>query len=280
MARPLRIEFPGAIHHVTGRGNGRQWIFRDDEDRQGFLDLLGAVAKRLDWRVAAWCLMGNHYHLAIETQAPNLSRGMRQLAGVYTQRFNRRHRRPGHLFQGRFKAILVQDDPYYLEVCRYVVLNPLRARLVAEPGDWAWSSYRATAGIKGGPVWFDPGRLLAALAPQGGRARQAYRRFVEAGRREPLWDRMIHPAILGDEAFVAAALSRLPKGGSEIPARLRRATARPLAEFFAGGRDRDAAIRQAWATGDYSLAQIGAAAGLHYSRVSRIANARADPPED
>src|SRR4030042_5793823 len=127
MARPLRIEFPGAVYHVTSRGNARQTIFIDDEDRGGFLDLLSIVVERFNWICHAYCLMGNHYHLLIETPDGNLSKGMRELNGIYTQHFNRRHGRVGHVFQGRFKAILVEKDSYLLELCRYIVLNPVRA---------------------------------------------------------------------------------------------------------------------------------------------------------
>jgi len=128
MARPLRIEFPGAVYHVTSRGNARRKIYRDDEDREAFLATLAWVAERFGWRCHAYCLMDNHFHLLLETPQPNLSRGMRQLNGVYTQSFNRRHRKAGHLFQGRFKAILAEKDSYLLELARYIVLNPVRTR--------------------------------------------------------------------------------------------------------------------------------------------------------
>ena len=142
MARPLRIEFPGALYHVTSRGNARQRVFRDDEDRETFLATLAWVVARFRWRCHAYCLMDNHIHLLIDTPQPNLSRGMRQLNGVYTQRFNRRHRRVGHLFQGRFQAILVEKEGYLLELARYIVLNPVRAKMVKTPERYPWSSYR------------------------------------------------------------------------------------------------------------------------------------------
>ena len=140
MARPLRIEFPGAVYHVTSRGNERKAIFRDDQDRKTFLDTLKDVTRRYNWLCHAYCLMDNHYHLLIDTPNGNLSIGMRQLNGVYTQGFNKRHGRVGHLFQGRFKAVLVQKDNHLLEACRYVVLNPVRAERVQRPEEWIWSS--------------------------------------------------------------------------------------------------------------------------------------------
>ena len=133
MARPLRIEYPGAVYHVTSRGNARKKIFLDDIDRDEFLATLGWVVERFGWGCHAYCLMDNHFHLLIETPKPNLSLGMRQLNGVYTQRFNRRHKRVGHLFQGRFKAILVERDSYLLELARYIVLNPVRIPIGDRP---------------------------------------------------------------------------------------------------------------------------------------------------
>ena len=140
MARPLRIEFPGALYHVTARGNARADIYLSDGDRAAFLALLARTLDRFGWLCHAYCVMSNHYHLLIETPRANLSRGMRHLNGVYTQSFNRIHGRVGHVFQGRYKAILVEQDAHLLELCRYVVLNPVRARLVARAGDWRWSS--------------------------------------------------------------------------------------------------------------------------------------------
>src|SRR4030066_2354760 len=126
MARPLRIEYPGAVYHITSRGNEKKLIFKDERDPEILLDTLSQVDKRYNWLCHAYCLMNNHYHLIIETPDGNLSSGMRQLNGVYTQAFNRQHNRVGHLFQGRYKAILIQKDSHLLEVCRYVVLNPVR----------------------------------------------------------------------------------------------------------------------------------------------------------
>ncbi len=151
MSRPIRIEFPNALYHVTSRGVRREDIFDDDDDRRAFLKTLGDVVGQFNWLCYAWCLMDNHYHLLIQTPDGNLSKGMRQLNGVYTQLSNRRHRRVGHLFQGRFKAILVDSDGHLLELARYVVLNPVRARMVKRATDWEWSSYRASLGIAPAP---------------------------------------------------------------------------------------------------------------------------------
>ena len=146
MSRPVRIQFEGALYHVTSRGDRREPIYEDNDDRSAFLDILGEVSETFNWICHAYCLMTNHYHLVIETPDGNLSKGMRQLNGVYTQASNRRHKRTGHLFQGRYKAILVDADAYLLELTRYVVLNPVRAGMVDEPGNWPWSSYQAMIG--------------------------------------------------------------------------------------------------------------------------------------
>ena len=164
MARPLRIEFAGALYHVTSRGDGQEAIYLDDVDREAFDAVLAEVCERFNWAIHAGCQMTNHYHLLIETPDANLSAGMRQLNGLYTQRFNRRHARVGHVFQGRYKAILVQKETYLLELARYIVLNPVRARMVRAPKDWSWSSYRATAALASPPPWLHQ-------APRGPRYR-------------------------------------------------------------------------------------------------------------
>ena len=130
MARPLRIEYAGALYHVTARGNAQGDIYLCDDDRLEFLSLLANGCQRHEWLCHAYCLMDNHYHLLIETQAATLSKGMKYLNGTYTQAFNRRHKRVGHVFQGRYKAVLVEKEAYLVELSRYIVLNPVRARMV------------------------------------------------------------------------------------------------------------------------------------------------------
>jgi putative transposase len=153
MARPLRVEFDGALYHVTSRGNAREDIFDGDGDRKAFLEILGKVVNRFNWLCHAYCLMDNHYHLVIETPEANLSKGMRQLNGIYTQVYNRRQRTVGHVFQGRYKAILIQKESHLLEVCRYVVLNPVRVKATKRVEQWKWSSYGVTAGFGKNPPW-------------------------------------------------------------------------------------------------------------------------------
>ena len=178
MARPLRLEYTGALYNVTSRGDRREAIYRDDEDREEWLAVLSQVCERFNWILHAWCQMTNHYHLLVETIDGHLSRGMRQLNGVYTQRFNRRHGEVGHLYQGRYKAILVQKESYLLELTRYVVLNPLRAGMVEKLEEWPWSSYPATIGYNKAPKWLDTDWLLNQFGRHRSRAISAYRRFI------------------------------------------------------------------------------------------------------
>lgn len=272
MARPLRLEFEGALYHVMSRGNAREDIFLDDGDRTAFLANLGRAAKRFDWRLWAWCLMGNHYHLLVETLRPTLSRGMRQVNGIYTQAFNRRHGRVGHVLQGRYKAVLVDKDSYLLEVSRYVALNPVRAGLVAAAGEWPWSSYRTVMGKAAAPDWVVVEDLLRLFHAETGPARRAYARFVAEGMAaaDPL-SGIEQQVLLGSEAFIErmAARSAKQRPSPEVPRRGR--VVRSLHSIQHEAGDRDSAIRAAYATGGYTLRQIGEHFGLHYSVVSRIA---------
>ncbi len=203
MARPLRLEFPGALYHLTARGNAQQSIFFDDTDRQQFIRLLAREVRQQHWRCYVYCLMGNHYHLVIETPEPNLSRGLRRLHGTYTQWFNRRHQRVGHLLQGRFKSLLVEKESYLQELCRYVVLNPVRARLVTEAGAWGWSSYQATVGLQAAPDWLDVSAVLSLFNRNASTARTAYRRFVAEGSGQPApWKDVRSQIFLGGAEFL------------------------------------------------------------------------------
>ena len=199
MARPLRLEFPGALYHLTARGDRQEPIFLDDGDRRRFLDLLGKEIVQQDWVCYAYCLMHNHYHLLIETPQANLVRGMRRLNGVYTQAFNRKRKKPGHVFQGRYKSILVDKENYLMELCRYIVLNPVRAKMMKGPEQWIWSSYRATAGTVEAPRWLAVEEVLSLFSGR----RSNYRRFVMEGIGEgSIWDEVRGQIYLGDEGFL------------------------------------------------------------------------------
>ena len=204
MARPLRLAFAGGLYHVTARGNERKAIVRDDTDRVRFVDTLAAMVDRYRVRCHAWVLMTNHYHLLLETPSPNLSQALRHLNGVYTQAFNRRHHRVGHLFQGRFTAIVVEKDAYLLELCRYVVLNPVRAGVGRDPRAYPWSSYRATAGLTAAPAWLTVDWLWEQFGRTRRGAQAQYRAFVAEGIRQPTqpWAQMVGQVYLGGQAFI------------------------------------------------------------------------------
>jgi REP element-mobilizing transposase RayT len=196
VTRPIRIEFQGALYHVTSRGNRPEAIYEDDADRVQFLAVLGDVVQTLNWVCHAYCQMGNDYHLGIETPDGNLSKGMRQLHGVYTQKSNRRHGCVGHLFQGRYKAIRVDSDAYLLELTRYVVLDPVRAGLVAVPGDWRWSSYRDMVGERSPPDWLATDGLLAQFSIDRREAQHRYAEFVTQGvGKDSIWGGPSSPGI-------------------------------------------------------------------------------------
>jgi putative transposase len=281
MARPLRLEFPGALYHVTSRGNARADIFVDDKDRKTFLGVLGDVVERCRWICHAYCLMDNHYHLVIETPEGNLSLGMRQLNGVYTQRFNRRHGRGGHLLQGRFKAIVVERESYLLELCRYVVLNPVRAGMVKDIRRYPWSSYSSTAGAVVAPSWLSWEWLLSQFGSQRGVARRRYEAFVAEGRGHPSpWPHLKGQVLLGSEAFVERVrpLVESKSNLKEIPRAQRLAHRPSLWELFPAGLQgdklmRDQAITRACREYGYTLAAVARAAGLHYSTVSKVLKA-------
>ena len=200
MARPLRVHFEGAIYHVTSRGNERKNIVRSDKDRELFIKVLAQMLE--DHRVVchAWVLMDNHFHLLLETPEANLSRAIRHLNGVYTQKFNKGNHRIGHLFQGRYKAILVEKGTHLLELCRYVVLNPIRARMAKRPGEWKWSSYRATAGIEKKEPWLTTDWVLSQFGANRKQAERRFRKFVLEGMKSKKcpWDE-VHGAYYGGE---------------------------------------------------------------------------------
>jgi putative transposase len=278
MARPLRLQFPGAIYHITARGNDRRPIFQDDDDCAQFLIVLASVVARYHVRCHAYCLMKNHYHLLLETPEANLSLAMRQLNGVYTQGFNRRRERCGHLLQGRFGAQLVDGDAYLREVCRYIVLNPVRAGLVAHPRHWRWSSFRATAGEMS-PPGFLTVDWIRSLAGEKTSARSSsrYTAFIEAGIGEtesPL-DAFRSKAGIGDEAFMTrlGEQTRLAVPAAEIP-RVQRFAGRPaLAQLFrdvSSRAERNACVVAAVRDHGYAIREVAEFLGRHYATVSRV----------
>uniref|UniRef100_UPI00404868E5 REP-associated tyrosine transposase n=1 Tax=Rheinheimera sp. TaxID=1869214 RepID=UPI00404868E5 len=273
MARPLRLEFAGALYHITSRGNERKAIYAEDSDFELFLSLLDNVCAQYNWVVHTYCLMTNHYHLLVETPDANLSKGMRQLNGTYTQAFNRKHQRVGHLFQGRYKGILVDKDAYLLELSRYIVLNPVRARMVSTPDDWRWSSWHSVMGNTPSPDWLATDTLLGMFAKQRKTARKKYADFVQQGNGITLWENLTNQVFLGSDAFVQTHLTQMKeqvKDLSDVPKKQQRSIAPALAQYQQLHKTRNDAIKAAYQSGSYTLKALGDYFGLHYSRVSRI----------
>ncbi len=279
MSRPLRIEFPGAVYHVTSRGDRREPIFADDEDRRR---LIAIVAETLSWadaRMLAYCLMGNHYHFVICTHRPNLSRTMRQINGRYSQAFNHRHGLSGHVFQGRFHSVIVDRDSYLLEVCRYVELNPVRAKLAAAPADWPWSSYLAHSGRAPSPGWLDTTEVLCLLhgrpiacAAEFRAAAARYADFVASASGPSIWETGLRRQIyLGDDDFIVDTIARATQArlaAIEIPQGQRAAPLR-VQDWLVRATSQEEAFLLAHREGGLSMTQISRESGLSRATVAR-----------
>lgn len=295
MARPLRIEFPNAVHHVTARGNARGAIARDAADREKWLSILADTVSRRRWRLFAFALLGNHFHLFLQTPEASLSEGMHDLCGTYAGYLNRRHGRSGHVFQGRFKAVLVEEQGHWLELSRYVHLNPVRAGLARRPEDWLWSSYRGYHRAAHRVPWVDYEQVLEEFGGDGAAARRAYRTFMEEGlgrRLDSPLGKVVAGVALGSEAFLARVRGLLAgrRDDAELPelTRLRRApsietVSRAVAERYGAdaacwrpGRRHDDVSRAvaAYLARRLTRERLGAIAlALGYRRASSVAMA-------
>ncbi len=266
MARPLCIEFPGAVYHLTSIGNARRRIFLNNDDRKLFVETLSHVVSRQGWLCHAYCLMDRHYHLLVETPKATLCSGMRQLNGVFTQTFNRRHKKVGHLFQGRNKAILVEKEAHLLELCRYVVLNPLRVKARDRVDQWKWSSYRATAGLAAVEKFLTIDWILSHFGSRKAEAQRRYREFVKEGLAEQPWEKLRAQIYLGGDKFIE---EHMVGGASikEVP-REQWKPVRPSLEKLFRGKEMNA-IGVAYREHGYRLREIAQHLGVHYATVSR-----------
>lgn len=279
MPRPPRIEFPNALYHVTSRGNRQAPIFHDTRDRHSLLDILSDVLPRFDAAMLAYCLMGNHYHFVLQTRRANLSQLMREINGPYTQAFNARHGCVGHVFQGRYKAIVVDTDAYLADVCRYVELNPVRAGLASNAAEWPWSSYLAHVGRRAAPAWLATailhGHLLRRVPVSIEDRREAaflYERHVQEGMGVDLWrDGLRDDLFLGDETFAYQALAQAGLGTERAardngPARARQR----LEDYLSPLHTRGESMRRAHVDGGLTMTEIARQAGVSVSVVSRL----------
>ena len=264
MARPLRLCLPGAIYHVIARGNAGGPIYRDDLDREYFLAQLDHVVDRFSWLCHSYCLLSTHYHLVVENPLPNLPLGMRQLNGKHASRYNRRHDRRGHVFEARYRSILVEGAQYLLAVCRYVVLNPVQAGICSRPEEWPWSSYRATVGLDPAPRFLTTATILGELGDTVASAQAAWAEFVAACIAEALAER-VRGERIGSDVFLSERFGLEPPL-PEIPRLQVEPERRPLPDIF---ETEALPIASAYRSHGYALREIGAHLGCHYSTVSR-----------
>jgi len=275
MARELRIEYPGALYHVISRGNEGRAIYRSEEDREIFFRILRRTVIRYEFIIYAYCLMANHYHLLIETPKANLSRGMQYLNGVYAASFNVKNEHIGHLFQGRYKAILADKGEYLLELARYIVLNPVKAGIAENPSSYKWSSYLETLGGRAAPEFFDVNSLLSLFSENLIEAREAYKEFVEYGlHREPSFE-IKAGIILGDDIFLSKIKNHAQhmKESKDIPKKQRFLSCPSLGELFDDIENvniRNKQVFKAVTEFGYLQKEVADYLGLAYSTISVI----------
>jgi REP element-mobilizing transposase RayT len=294
VARALRIEYPGAFYHVASRGNERKDIFLNERDREQFLSYLESATVRYGARIHVYCLMSNHYHLLVETPHGNLSQIMKHVNGAYTTYFNVKRRRAGHLFQGRYKAILVDKDEYAKGLSQYIHLNPVRAKVTATPGEYSWSSYRAYAGAASPPQWLHREFILSFFGSDEETAEKRYRDFVEgeAGQEcQSPFENVMASTLLGRESFVEWVREEFLKkvqADRELPA-LRQLADKPaletiraaVEELFIDDRAMARRVGQylCWRHTGLKLREIGAAYGVGDSAVTQASRRVAEEME-
>jgi len=272
MTRPLRIEYPGAFYHITSRGNARQNIFKTKKDFINFLDTLKENTKRYNWECCAYCLMSNHYHLLIKTLDPNLSHGMRQLNGVYTQKFNYKHKTVGHIFQGRYKAVLVDEEKYFYELIRYIVLNPVRTKMVKSPENYNWSSHKEMLTDTENNI-IERENVLKRFD-----GLEEYRKYINLKTKDiDIWEDLKSGIVLGSVSFVEKIKEYISKKNRKS-ADIRKSekyVGRPALHEIFEKKDidieqRNNLIYKSYSEYGYFLSEIGRGVNLHNSSVGKI----------
>ncbi len=270
MARPVRIEYPGAYYYISSKGMDEKSIFKDVKDKQEFLQILQDVIGRMQWEVFAYNLMPDSFQLFIKTPKPNLSKGMRQLNGIYTQRYNVKYESQGNIFHGRFKAVLVEEQSF-ADVARHVVHVPILKRKARKLDKWKWSSYQATIGASEAPEWLNTTAVLAHFGKQKKRAQTAFTKALAVTDKDfDIIQSVKGQILLGSDTFVAKWKKQLATGKVMDKARQRKAKkVKPLSDFGKRFKNIKTAMVKAYETGNYTLDQIGSHFGVHYSTVSR-----------
>lgn len=277
MTRPLRIEYQGALYHVTSRGNRRQDIFLSDQDRELFLSILWSSFDVYDVYCYAYCLMDNHYHLLIQTANGNLSEVMRDINSIYSRKFNKNHGQVGHVLQGRYKSFLVDRDAYLFKLIQYTVLNPVRAGIVAHPADWEWSSYLATRLGDVSNARMKVSDVLKYFDPDIRSAGSQYEQFILSGiGGESPFENCKEGLALGSEEFIEAHAIHFDRTKDADIVIAQRLTGRPsLAELFDANDPtnvRNAKIICARTSCGYSVTDIAKHLKLHRTTVSKVVN--------
>jgi len=293
MSRPWRIEYEGAFYHLLSRGNERSDIFVDEEDRSSFLDAVAEMSERFDIDIFAYVLMDNHYHLLVRTRRANLKKAMQWFGTTYTQRFNRRHFRSGHLFQGRYKSIIIQNDAYLMQLSYYIHRNPLRAGIVNRLAGYRWSSYKVYAYGRKTPRWLSTDLILSQFAGDQD-CHRGYREKVQkyASEEKRLLEDLRHGLIWGSKQFVEKIRKKYAPAKMELSIPQQRQVAKTFdpknylrraeqvfgcdtehfvyAKRLSGAEKeiRDMLLYGIWITGQLKNEQIGKLFGLSYSGVS------------
>lgn len=271
MARPLRIQFEGAFYHVMSRGNKKENIFFEQQDYWSFLNTLEQACERFGWIVHAYCLMTNHYHILLETPEANLSKGMHFLNGVFTQRINRKYDRCGHLFQGRFTGILVDTHHYYKILIRYVLQNPVKARIVQHPRQYYWSSYNATLGCYEAPGWLAVHEVLTHFGESLPLALGKFEQYILDKEELDIRKLLTNQVFLGDKEFVREHLSKrmVRSQPSGVSQRQQSLPAKPLAYFKERYNNKKQAAKEAYESGSYSKLELAKFFEIPYTTLSR-----------
>ncbi len=278
MARALRIEFRGALYHIINRGVGQMMIYHNDKDWKKFLGFQERVISQFNWICHAYCLMGNHYHLLIEIQDPNLARGMKLLNQLYSQFYNFKYQRCGPVFQGRYKAWLVEKEEHFLENSRYIVNNPVKANLVQHPSEWPWSSFNATCGNERKPAYLETDFVLSHFSSSRRKAQSMYEAFVLAGNEDhsPFHETR-NQIFMGSETFVREVFKNINNRDSlrNIPREQILADRPDLTELLGeriliSKERRNQKIKEAFEAHQYTLKEIGSFLGLHPDYLSRL----------
>jgi len=270
MARPVRIEYSGAYYYISSQGEEGKTVFNDNKDRQEFLAILQEVISRMQWQVYAYNLLPDSFQLFIKTPKPNLSRGMRQLNGIYTQRYNAKYSQHGNIFHGRFKAVLVEPQ-LFTDVVEHILHMPVLQRKARKLDKWKWSSYQASTGLIESPQWLSSGELLNHYGKQKKRAQNALIKAISIlDKNFDISDQVQAQILLGSSAFVSKWKKQLLTGKVMDKAMQRKnKKIKPLSDFAKRFKNVKVAMVKAYETGNYTLDQIGGHFGVHYSTVSR-----------